>query len=70
MDKINASGFEGENWFLSAHSLGGVMTQDFLTSGSKSPDASLFKGQVLMSSVLLRSTRSIDKDEGTSVYDY
>ena len=46
------------------------MTQDFLTSGSTSPDASLFKGQVLMSSVLLRSTRSIDSDEGTSVYDY
>jgi len=70
MDKIASSGFEGENWFLAAHSLGGVMTQDFLTSGSTSPDASLFKGQILMSSVLLRSTRSIDEVEGSSVYDY
>jgi hypothetical protein len=70
MEKITTSGFEGENWFLAAHSLGGVMTQDFMTSGSTSPDASLFKGQILMSSVLLRSTRSIDESEGTSVYDY
>ena len=44
MEKITANGFEGDNWFLAAHSLGGVMTQDFLTSGSTSPDASLFKG--------------------------
>ena len=59
MDKIESSGFTGDNWFLAAHSLGGVMTQDFLVSGSTSPDASLFKGQMLMSSVLLRSRRSI-----------
>jgi len=26
MEKITANGFEGDNWFLAAHSLGGVMT--------------------------------------------
>ena len=30
MEKITSSGFTGDNWFLAAHSLGGVMTQDFL----------------------------------------
>ena len=70
MNTISSSGFTGNNWFLAAHSLGGVMTQKFLTSGSTSPDASLFKGQILMSSVLLRSTRTIDSNEGTTVYAY
>ena len=46
------------------------MTQDFLGGGYKGPDPSMFKGQILMSSVLLRSTRSIDKDSGSTVYDY
>ena len=59
MDKINDNGFTGDNWFLAAHSLGGVMTQSFLTSNSTKADPSLFKGQVLMSSVLLRDTRSV-----------
>jgi len=59
MDKINANGFTGDNWFMAAHSLGGVMTQDFLNSGSTKPDSSLFKGQVLMSSTLLRKRREV-----------
>lgn len=70
MDKINASGFTGDNWFLAAHSLGGVMTQDFLNSGSTSPDASLFKGQILMSSVLTRDRRSVSADDGWTSFDY
>ena len=70
MDKITANGFTGDNWFLAAHSLGGVMTQDFLASGSSSPDASLFKGQILMSSALLRDRRSIQEDTGSTLYDY
>jgi len=70
MDKINSSGFEGDNWFLAAHSLGGVMTQDFLKKGSSKPDSSLFKGQILMSSAVLRKHRSIDKDDGTSKFDF
>ena len=70
MEKITANGFEGDNWFLAAHSLGGVMTQDFLTSGSTSPDASLFKGQILMSSVLLRGSRSVQESDGTTLFDY
>lgn len=69
MDKITANGFTGSNWFLAAHSLGGVMTQDFLRKGS-SPDPSLFKGQILMSSVLLRDRRSLSKDDGTTHFDY
>ena len=69
MDKITSNGFTGDNWFLAAHSLGGVMTQDFLMSGSTSPDASLFKGQILMSSALLRDNRSLSEDDGTSHFD-
>lgn len=26
IDKITANGFTGDNWFIAAHSLGGVMT--------------------------------------------
>ena len=65
MDKIKTSGFTGDNWFMAAHSLGGVMTQDWLKSNTDT-----FKGQILMSSVLLRDRRHIDETEGTTVYDY
>lgn len=70
MDKITANGFTGDNWFLAAHSLGGVMTQDFLKKGSTKVDASQFKGQILMSSVLLRGTRKVQDTDGTTLYDY
>lgn len=70
MDKITSNGFTGDNWFLAAHSLGGVMTQDFLNSSSTSPDPSLFKGQILMSSVLLRDRRSIQDSDGSTLFDY
>ena len=65
MDKITSNGFTGDNWFLAAHSLGGVMTQDYLSSGTTA-----FKGQILMSSVLLRDRRSIQESDGTTLYDY
>lgn len=60
IDKITANGFTGDNWFIAAHSLGGVMTQHFMQDkGSSSYPASLFKGQILMGSVLRRHHRSI-----------
>ena len=54
VEKITSSGFTGDNWFLAGHSLGGVMTQDYLKNGDTQ-----FKGQILMSSVLLRDRRSV-----------
>lgn len=66
---ITATGFDSDNWFLSGHSLGGVMTQGFLAPGSKDASAASFKGQILMSSALLRSTHSI-QDDGTTLFDY
>ena len=59
MSKIMESGFEGDNWFLAAHSLGGYMTQDYLNSGSRKADPSQFKGQILMGNAILRSQRKI-----------
>jgi alpha-beta hydrolase superfamily lysophospholipase len=64
METITNSGFSGDNWFLAGHSLGGVMTQDWI-DGTKNgwfdggADPSVFKGQILMSSTLLRNKRSI-----------
>ena len=65
VEKITSSGFTGDNWFLAGHSLGGVMTQDYLKNGDTQ-----FKGQILMSSVLLRDRRSIQSTDGTTLYDY
>lgn len=44
------------------------MTQDYLHKNQG--DASLFKGQILMSSVLLRGTRKVQESDGTTLYDY
>lgn len=44
------------------------MTQDYLHKNKG--DASLFKGQILMSSVLLRGTRKVQESDGTTLYDY
>ena len=41
------------------------MTQDYLKNGDTQ-----FKGQILMSSVLLRDRRSVQSTDGTSLYDY
>jgi len=68
VDYITSAGFEGDNWFMAAHSLGGVMTQDWLDGAWLGPDPSMFKGQVLMSSALLRDKRSIQED-GTTLFN-
>ena len=39
-------------------------------SGSTSPDANLFKGQILMASSLLRDSRSVQESDGTTLFDY
>ena len=62
---ISYAGFTGDNYFLAGHSLGGVMTQNFL----KGEKTIAFKGQVLMASTLLRKTRDIQQD-GTTLFDY
>ena len=41
------------------------MTQDYLKNGDKQ-----FKGQILMSSVLLRDRRAVQSTDGTTLYDY
>lgn len=69
MTYIGYAGFTGDNWFLAAHSLGGVMTQQWLNGTSTKPSPSSFKGQVLMSSVLLRGTRAIQAD-GSTKFEY
>ena len=69
MDYLSSNGFDGDNWFLAGHSLGGVMTQNYLTGSYGGPDPSLFKGQILMSSALLRDKRSI-QDDGSTLFNY
>jgi hypothetical protein len=38
---LKSAGFTGNEWFLAAHSLGGVMTQDYISNGTS--DAAIFK---------------------------
>ena len=54
---------------MAAHSLGGVVTQQWLNGTDRHVDPSMFKGQVLMSSALTRDTRSIQED-GTTLFNY
>ena len=56
-------GFTGENIFMAAHSLGGVMSQKYVKGRTD------IKGQILMGSVLLRNNHSID-DQGETAFDY
>lgn len=65
MSSLESSDFSGDNLFLAAHSLGGVMTQNYLASNSDYD----FKGQVLMGSVLNREYRSIQSD-GSTLFDF
>jgi pimeloyl-ACP methyl ester carboxylesterase len=51
IDELKKRGFTGDNIFLAAHSLGGVMAQDYVL---KNLD---IKGQILMGSTLLRGKR-------------
>ena len=46
------------------------MTADFLTKKSRKVDPKMFKGQILMGSVLQRDTREVQKDDGSTLYDY
>ena len=64
IDIFENAGFSGENLFIAAHSLGGVMSQNFLQS-----NAAAFKGQILMGSVLRRDNRSIQED-GSTWFDF
>jgi len=57
--ELKKKGFTGDNVFLAAHSLGGVMTQIY------SKGRTDIKGQILMGSVLLRDTRSLNSDGKT-----
>ena len=61
---LRTAGFTGDNVFIAGHSLGGVMAQKYAKGKSDS-----IKGQVIMGSVLLRGTRSIN-DDGTTHIDY
>jgi len=61
LKELKKKGFTGENVFLAAHSLGGVMTQIYSKSRTD------IKGQILMGSVLLRNTRSLT-DEGRTEF--
>jgi hypothetical protein len=66
--KVKAAGFTGDEWFLAAHSLGGLMSQDYISNGSK--DAAIFKAQILMGSTLKRDKHSINADGTTSFSKY
>ena len=62
---LKSAGFTGNEWFLAAHSLGGVMTQDYISNGTS--DAAIFKAQILMGAVLNGDKHSIQKD-GTTLF--
>lgn len=48
---------DSEHIYVAAHSLGGVMSQNYLKNGE-----SEVKGLILMGSVILRSNRELDTD--------
>ena len=57
-------GYPGDKYYLASHSLGGVMAQEY-AKGKKDQ----VSGLILTGSVLLRKTRSIQKD-GSTKFDY
>ena len=61
--EIRNSGFTGDNIFLAAHSLGGVMVQNYAA------DHPEIKGSILMGSVLLRSYHNLEST-GKTLFDY
>jgi len=63
IEEIRNSGFTGDNIFLAAHSLGGVMIQNYAA------DHPEIKGSVLMGSVLLRSNHNL-QSSGKTLFDY
>ena len=71
-DELKQHGFTGENVFMAAHSLGGVMTQLYVGGhdGNKTLSETVpIKGMMLMGSVLLRSHRNITSD-GKTKFDF
>lgn len=62
--KLEEAGFTGDNILIAGHSLGGVMSQKYAKSNTDT-----IKGSILMGSVLLRDTHSIN-DDGTTHFDY
>jgi len=63
ISKLQAAGFTGDNIFLAAHSLGGVMAQQYAAKNSD------IKGLVLMGSVILRNNHKLT-DEGSTHFNY
>jgi len=62
LDELRKHGFTGDNIFMAAHSLGGVMTQLYVGGHDGNKTASAvppIKGMMLMGSVLLRNQRTI-----------
>lgn len=57
MKIMEEAGFTGDNWYIAGHSLGGAMVQNYLTGPNDK--AKMFKGAVLMGSVLTRSKREL-----------
>jgi hypothetical protein len=70
-DELKKHGFTGDNVFMAAHSLGGVMTQLYVGGhdGNKTSEAVPIKGMMLMGSVLLRNKRQINPD-GTTHFNF
>lgn len=57
-------GFSGDNVVIAGHSLGGIMSQNY------AQDNTDIKAQVLMGSTMLRTNRTINNDDGKSIYNY
>ena len=62
--KLQDHGFTGENIFMAAHSLGGVMSQKYVKGRTD------IKGLTLMGSVLLRNNHSLNDQGETDFSDY
>ena len=62
IDDMKKHGFSGDDLFLGAHSLGGVMSQQYVASNQD-----MFKGLILTGSGLLNDTRKI-LDDGTTEF--
>ena len=64
LEDLQSVGFTGDSVFVAAHSLGGVIAQNYVNGKSDS-----IKGLILMGSVLTRKHRSI-QDDGTTHFDF
>jgi len=64
MKQLKTNGFSGDKFYMAAHSLGGVMAQDYVKGKSDT-----FNGLILTGSVLERKHRSLN-DDGTTHFDF